>query len=95
MSDAQTQAFIWDNKDGDASGYQIDKEDGDRMYTFEITQINEQQENVVSKQGFRVIHIVASKSCIAVDISHSSFQSLCEFRRLQIMGLCLVLLPQS
>jgi len=47
MSDTQTQAFIWDNEDGSASGYQIDKEDGDRMYTFEITQINEQEENVV------------------------------------------------
>jgi len=57
----QTQAFIWDNEDGNASGYQIDKEDGDRMYTFEITQINEQEENVVFQPGFRVIHLVASK----------------------------------
>jgi len=61
MSDMQTQAFIWDNEDGNASGYQIDKEDGDRMYTFEITQINEQEENVVFQPGFRVIHLVASK----------------------------------
>jgi len=57
----QTQAFIWDNEDGNASGYQIDKEDGDRMYTFEITQINEQEENIVFQPGFRVIHLVASK----------------------------------
>jgi len=61
MSDTQTQAFIWDNEDGSASGYQIDKEDKDRMYTFEITQINEQEENVVFQPGFRVIHLVASK----------------------------------
>lgn len=61
MSDMQTQAFIWDNEDGNASGYQIDKEDGDRMYTFEITQINEQEENIVFQPGFRVIHLVASK----------------------------------
>jgi len=61
MSDMQTQAFIWDNEDGNASGYQIDKEDGDWMYTFEITQINEQEENVVFQPGFRVIHLVASK----------------------------------
>jgi len=61
MSDMQTQAFIWDNEYGNASGYQIDKEDGDRMYTFEITQINEQEENVVFQPGFRVIHLVASK----------------------------------
>jgi len=31
------------------------------MYTFEITQINEQEENVVFQPGFRVIHLVASK----------------------------------
>lgn len=34
-------------------------------------------------------------SCIVVDISHRSLRSLCEFRRLQILELCLVLLPQS
>jgi len=61
MSDTQTQAFIWDNEDGSASSYQIDKEDKDRMYTFEITQINEQEENVVFQPGFRVIHLAASK----------------------------------
>jgi len=61
MSDTQIQAFIWDNEEINASGYQIDKEDGDRMYTFEITQINEQEENVVCQQGFRVIHLVASQ----------------------------------
>lgn len=66
MSDAQNQAFIWDHEEDNACHNgstldQIDKEDGDRMYTFEITQINEQEENVVSRQGFRVIHLVGSR----------------------------------
>lgn len=58
MSSAQSQAFVWDNKEPDNCGdlleYGLDDDNDDRLFTFEITKTNEQEESVVSRPGFRV-----------------------------------------
>ncbi|KXN92377.1 hypothetical protein AN958_06995 [Leucoagaricus sp. SymC.cos] len=60
MSSSQSEAFVWDHQeeeeddDDDDSAHENLDEDEDRLYTFEITQTNEQEESVVSQSGFRV-----------------------------------------
>jgi hypothetical protein len=56
MSPAQSQAFIWDHQEEeeDSALEYMDVDNEDRLYTFEITKTNEQEETVVSGPGFRV-----------------------------------------
>ncbi|KAF5362168.1 hypothetical protein D9756_002245 [Leucocoprinus leucothites] len=59
MPNVQSQAFVWDHDEGDASDTDpaldcVDKEDEDRLYTFEIAQTNEQEEKVIFRPGFHV-----------------------------------------
>lgn len=66
MSPDQSQAFVWDHDekedDVDTPLYEGEDEGNeDRLFTFEITQTNEQEEGVVSRPGFqvRIYHYVS------------------------------------
>lgn len=57
MSPSQSQAFVWDHQEEQADetiSEHLNQDEEDRLYTFEITQENEQEESVVSRVGFRV-----------------------------------------
>jgi hypothetical protein len=51
MSSAQSQAFVWDHQEEEESdlGLEYFDDDEDRLYTFEISQTNEQEESVVPR----------------------------------------------
>jgi hypothetical protein len=57
MSPAQSQAFVWDHQEQDIAHDPVFDFSGagqERLYTFEITTTNEQDENVVSRPGILV-----------------------------------------
>ncbi|KAF9443582.1 hypothetical protein P691DRAFT_778790 [Macrolepiota fuliginosa MF-IS2] len=59
MSPAQSKAFVWNNAETDAcensvQDYGLGDDNEDRLFTFEITKTNEQEESVISRPGFRV-----------------------------------------
>ena len=54
MSDEHASSIIWKGNDADESDVVFDDEDTDRMFDFEVTKTNEQEENVKSRAGFEV-----------------------------------------
>jgi hypothetical protein len=77
MSDEQSRAFVWDHQeddyDDDSALNYMDQEDEDRLYSFEITQTNEQEESVVAREGFCVINALSDATCrLTILVSRSS-----------------------
>jgi hypothetical protein len=59
MSPDQSQAFVWDHDEKEEETDTLwnegdDEGNEDRLFTFEITQTNEQEEGVIARPGFRV-----------------------------------------
>lgn len=52
VSPAQARSFVWQD-DLDNSIVIIDEEQSDRLYTFEVSTTNEQEENVSVREGFK------------------------------------------
>lgn len=68
MSPTQSQAFVWDHEEkeeeADTGLEYADDDNEDRLFTFEITKTNEQEESVVSRPGFQVC---MSRCFVALD----------------------------
>jgi hypothetical protein len=61
-------AIIWGDQDSDAESVDADTGDSDRLFTFEVAETNEQQENAVARPGFQVLSH-SSFSCLVSDPS--------------------------
>ncbi|TFY77300.1 hypothetical protein EWM64_g6712 [Hericium alpestre] len=47
-------AIVWHEDDGDDASMDIDDEESDRLYTFEVAKTKEQEEDVTSREGFKM-----------------------------------------
>jgi len=62
VSSSQTKEIVW--REGDDMDIDVDIIDGDddhadRLYTFEVSKTNEQEESVTVRQGFQVsVHVI-------------------------------------
>ena len=57
LSAAHSQAIVWGNEVDDMEDSSIDSDsddDSDRLYDYTVAKTNEQEENVVARQGFTV-----------------------------------------
>ena len=48
-------AIIWGDQDSDTESMDVDTGDSDRLFTFEVAETNEQEENAVARPGFQVL----------------------------------------
>ena len=56
LSPKYSASIVWDNGDidSDTESVDIDTDNTDRLFTFEVSKRNEQEENAVSRPGFQV-----------------------------------------
>ncbi len=54
LSPEHSTTIIWNDEESDAESVDMSAGDFDRVYTFEVTETNEQEENAVSYPGFQV-----------------------------------------
>jgi hypothetical protein len=47
--------MIWDNEDSDSESVDLDTGNTDRLFTFEVSKRNEQEENAVARPSFQVL----------------------------------------
>jgi hypothetical protein len=55
MSAKQQQSIVW-NDDSETEAMDIDDEPSDRLFSFEVSKTNEQEEGVTVRPGFNVCH---------------------------------------
>ncbi|KAF9218569.1 hypothetical protein BS17DRAFT_720337 [Gyrodon lividus] len=54
ISSEHAQTIIWnENDEDDNDALEVDQDESDRMFTFEVAQTNEQEESVTVREGFR------------------------------------------
>ena len=61
LSSAHSQAIVWGNDVDDMEDSSIDSDsddDSDRLYDYTVAKTNEQEENVVARQGFTVWFLI-------------------------------------
>ena len=61
LSSAHSQAIVWGNEVDDMEDASIDSDsddDSDRLYDYKVAKANEQEDNVVARQGFTVWHLI-------------------------------------
>jgi hypothetical protein len=54
LSPEHSASIVWNDGDGDNKSVDVDVGDSDRLFTFEISKTNEQEENAVARPGFQV-----------------------------------------
>ncbi|KAH9059728.1 hypothetical protein EDB87DRAFT_1831890 [Lactarius vividus] len=47
-------SIVWNDEDGDSISIDIDAGDSERLFTFEVTKTNEQEESAASRPGFQI-----------------------------------------
>ena len=55
LSTDHSASIIWNDEDGDNSSIDIDTGDSDRVFSFEVSKTNEQEETAISRPGFQVM----------------------------------------
>ena len=55
LSPEHTKSIVWNDGDSDTDSVDMDSGDTDRLFTFEVTKTNEQEENVMVSPGFKVL----------------------------------------
>lgn len=48
-------SMIWDNEDSDSESVDLDTGNTDRLFTFEVSKRNEQEESAVTRPAFQVL----------------------------------------
>ena len=48
-------AIVWSDQDSDTESLDVDTDSSDRLFTFEVAETNEQEENAVARPGFQVL----------------------------------------
>ena len=56
LSVEHTASIAWVDEDDDPESFDADTGDEDRLYTYEVENRNEQEENASLRPGFQVIH---------------------------------------
>lgn len=58
ISPEHARSIVWSEQDGENTVMEMeedqDQDESDRMFTFEVTKTNEQEETVTSRPGFKV-----------------------------------------
>jgi hypothetical protein len=55
ISSEHAQTIVWnENDEDDNDALEIDQDESDRMFTFEVAQTNDQEESVTVREGFKV-----------------------------------------
>lgn len=63
LSPEQSKSIVWNDEPSNAEVVNMDVADeSDRLFTFEVAETNEQEENAVARPGFQVRHIISSES---------------------------------
>ena len=55
LSADHSESIIWNEDGDDTSSVDIDTGDSERVFTFEVSRTNEQEETAVSRPGFQVM----------------------------------------
>ena len=55
LSPEHTTSIVWGDEDSGTESMDIDTDDDDRLFTYEVAKRNEQEESAVSRPGFQVI----------------------------------------
>ena len=63
LSPEHSTAIVWGEPDSDTESVDVETDDSDRLFTFEVAETNEQEENAVARPGF----LVLSRSSISSD----------------------------
>ncbi|KAI0052041.1 hypothetical protein FA95DRAFT_1484280 [Auriscalpium vulgare] len=54
VSDEHSRTLVLDESDDDYDSMDIENDDSDRLFTFEVSKTNEQEENVTTRPGFKL-----------------------------------------
>jgi hypothetical protein len=55
LSPEHTASIVWGDEDGNTESMDVDTREDDRLYTYEVTKLNEQEESAATRPGFQVI----------------------------------------
>jgi hypothetical protein len=73
LSPEYSASLVWDNDENGSESVDIYTDNADRMFTFEVSKRNEQEENAVVRPGFQVsvsfivnISFLIRQRCISV-----------------------------
>jgi hypothetical protein len=58
LSPKYSASIVWNNEDSDTESVDMDTGDTDRLFTFEVSKRNEQEESAVARPGFKVLILV-------------------------------------
>ncbi len=54
LSHEHSKAIVWSDQDSDVESVDMEACDSDRLFTFEVSETNEQEERAVAYPGFQV-----------------------------------------
>jgi len=54
LSPEDSKSIVWNDEDSDSDSVDVDTGNTDRLFTFEVTKTNEQEENAIASPGFQV-----------------------------------------
>jgi hypothetical protein len=54
LSPEYSESIVWNDEDSDTDSVNMDTGETNRLFTFEVTKTNEQEENAISSPGFQV-----------------------------------------
>jgi hypothetical protein len=55
ISSEHAQTIVWnENEEDDDDALDVEQDESDRMFTFEVAQTNDQEESVTVREGFKV-----------------------------------------
>jgi hypothetical protein len=54
LSPKYSASIVWDNEDSDTESIDMDTGNTGRLFTFEVSKRNEQEESAVARPGFKV-----------------------------------------
>jgi hypothetical protein len=55
LSSEYSASMMWDNEDSDSESVDLDTGNTDRLFTFEVSKTNEQEESAIVRRGFQVL----------------------------------------
>jgi hypothetical protein len=59
LSSDHSSAIVWRDQDSDTESVDVETGDSDRLFTFEVAETNEQEENAVARPGFQVLFFLS------------------------------------
>ena len=70
LSPEQSTSIVWNDEQSSAESADLDVgDDSDRLFTFEVAETNEQEENAVARPGFQVPSHSSRMGCFTLILS--------------------------